>query len=114
MGPESSGDSFTAYIDGQPVEIGQPMQEITLDYAAAITAEAMGNLAADIDGVSITVEVAAEEVQKFFRAIELAAAVDFARVLEPAMAHRYLHTKKKRIRKKYEKRILVWFREVFL
>ena len=29
-----------------------------------------------------------------------------ARIFEPEMVHRYIHTKKKRTRKKYEKRIL--------
>ena len=44
--------------------------------------------------------------------MELAGAVWLARIFESELAHRYLHTKKKRTRKKYEKRILAWFREV--
>ena len=34
MGPENSGGPFVAYIDGQPVEIGQDLPEITPDYSA--------------------------------------------------------------------------------
>ena len=110
MGSENSGDSFAVYIDGQPVEIGQPLPEIAVDYSAA---DAMGNMATAMDSVSITMEVAAKGMQEFFRTIELASAVCVAQIFEPEMVHRYLHTKK-RIRKKYEKRILAWFREVFL
>ena len=59
-------------------------------------------------------EMAAEGIQEFFHAMVLAVAVRCAMVLESAMVYRYLHTKKKRIRKKYEKRIMAWYREVFL
>jgi len=119
MGPKNSGSQFVAYIDGQPVEIGQPLPEITPDYSmggvfAEEASAAMATASKVWADLSITIEVAAEGMQEFFRAIELDTAVHFARVLEPAMAHRYLHTKKKRTRKKYEKRIRAWFREVFL
>ena len=40
-------------------------------------------------------------------------AMHMARIFEPELVHRYRRTKKKRTRKKYEKRILAWFREVF-
>ena len=70
-------------------------------------------MAAAMASASMTVEVAAEGILEFFRAMELVSAVCVARTFEPEMVHRYLHTKKKRTRKKYEKRILAWFREVF-
>ncbi len=117
MGLENSGGPFVAYIDGQPVEIGQPLPEITPDYSAdGISAEeaskAMATASMAWADMSFTMEVAAEGLRGFFHAMELATAVWLARIFEPAMAHRYLHTKKKRTRKKYEKRILAWFREV--
>lgn len=46
-------------------------------------------------------------------ALEVAIAVRCAKTFRPALARRYLHTKKKRIRKKYEKRILTWYWGVF-
>ena len=119
MGHENNCRPFKVYIDGQPVEIGHHLPEITLDYSAGgISAEeasaAMAAVSKVWADVIVTVEVAAEGIQALFRAMELAIAVNAARMLEPAMAHRYLHAKKKRIRKKYEKRIRAWFREVFL
>lgn len=63
--------------------------------------------------VSITMEVAAENLRAFFYSMELALAVHLARIFKPELVRRYQHTKKKRTRKKYEKRILAWFREVF-
>ena len=96
--------------------------------SAADAADALATVSKAWADISITMEMAAEGIreffhamepaaegiQKFFNAIVLAVAVRCAMVLEPAMAHRYLHTKKKRIRKKYEKRIMAWYREVFL
>ena len=63
--------------------------------------------------VSITMEATAEGLRAFFCSLELAMAVHLARIFEPELVHRYRCTKKKRTRKKYEKRILAWFREVF-
>ena len=128
MGHESSGGPFVAYFDGQPVEMAQkPIQftvahledgEIVPDYSAGgvsaeDAAEAMAAASKAWADVSITMEVAAEGIREFARAMELASAVWLARIFEPETVHRYVHTKKKRTRKKYEKRILAWFREVF-
>ena len=118
MGPENNGGPMVAYIDGKPVEIGQDLPEITLDYSAGgvsaeDVAEAMATVSKAWADVSITMEVAVEGIQDFFHAVELASAVHLARIFEPDLARRYIHTKKKRTRKKYEKRILAWFREVF-
>ena len=114
MGPENNGGPMVAYIDGVGTVIGKPLSEITPDYleGGVSTAEAAESLAA-MSGVSMTMEVAVEEIQDFFHAVELASAVHLARIFEPDLARRYIHTKKKRTRKKYEKRILAWFREVF-
>ncbi len=113
MGPENSSGPMVAYIDGQPVDLDKPLPEITLGgISAEDAAEAMANASKAWAGVSITMEVAAEGIREFARAMELASAVWLARIFEPEMVHRYIHTKKKRTRKKYEKRILAWFREV--
>ena len=117
MGPENSGGPVVAYLDGQPVEIGKPLPEITPDYSeggvsAEDAAEAMATMSKAWADVSITMEVAAEGLRAFMYSLELAMAVNTARIFEPDLARRYIHTKKKRTRKKYEKRIMAWFREV--
>ena len=117
MGPENSGGPVVAYLDGQPVEIGQTIPEITPDYSAggvsaADAAEAMATVSKAWADVSITMEVAAEGLQEFFYYLELAGALHMARIFKPELARRYQNTKKKRTRKKYEKRIMAWFREV--
>lgn len=117
MGPENSGGTVVAYLDGQPVEIGQDLPEITPDYSAGgvsveDAAEAMATASKVWADVSITMEVAAEGLRAFMYSMELAMAVNTARIFEPDLARRYIHTKKKRTRKKYEKRIMAWFREV--
>lgn len=114
MGPENSDSVFTVYIDGKPAQyIGTAMPDFS---AGGVSAEedgvALATASTAWENLSMTIEVAAEDIRKFFNAAELAMAVWLARIFEPAMAHRYLHTKKKRIRKKYEKRIRAWFREV--
>ena len=117
MGPEHSGGPVVAYLDGRPVEIGQPLPEITPDYSAggvsaADAAEAMATVSKAWADVSITMEVAEEGLRAFMYSLELGMAVYLARTFEPDLARRYIHTKKKRTRKKYEKRIMAWFREV--
>ena len=114
MGPDSNSGPVVAYLDGQPVEIGHPLPEITPDYSAGgVTAEE-AVAAAEIWGdMSVTVEVAEENLRAFFYSTELALAVHLARIFKPELVRRYQHTKKKRTRKKYEKRILAWFGEVW-
>ena len=118
MGPDSNSRPMVAYIGGAGVVIGHPLPEITPDYSAGgVTAEeaaAAAERLAEIWGdMSVTVEVAAEGLRAFFYSLELAMAVHLARIFKPEQVRRYQHTKKKRTRKKYEKRILAWFREVF-
>ena len=118
MGPDSNSGTVVAYLDGKPVEIGHPMPEITPDYSAGgvsaeDAAEAMAAASKAWADVSITMEVAAEGLRAFMYSMGLAMAVHLARIFEPDLARRYIHTKKKRTRKKYEKRILAWFGEVW-
>ena len=112
MGPESDSGPVVAYINDQPVEIGHHLPVITLANSAEEASADMAAASSAWANLSMTIEVAAESIREFFNATELAMAVRLARIFEPAMAHRYLHTKKKRTRKKYEKRIRAWFREV--
>lgn len=118
MGHDSNGGPVVAYIDGQFIEIGHPLPEITPDYSAGgVTVEeakaAADRLAAIWGDMSVTVEVAAEGLRAFFYSMELAMAMNLARIFKPELIRRYQHTKKKRTRKKYEKRILAWFGEVW-
>ena len=113
MGPDSNSGPMVAYLDGQPVEIGTPLPEITPDYSAGgVTAEEAAAAAEIWGDMSVTVEVAEENLRAFFYSMELALALHLARIFKPELVRRYRHTKKKRTRKKYEKRIMAWFREV--
>ena len=46
--------------------------------------------------------------------IKIQEAMRWASVYDRPLAYRYRHTKKKRTRKKYAKRILAWYREEVL
>lgn len=136
MGEENNAAKTVAYIDGEPVEVaGEPMQftvahieggEIvpdTPDFSAGTVS--MEDLAAAIDtmknvwaAVTTTTEVAASAIRKcakqLVRAWEFQQAIAWAEVYNPRTAHFYRHTKKRRIRKKYAKRILAWYQEEVL
>ena len=76
MGPENSNGPMVAYIDGQPVDISQPLPEITPGgVSVEDAAEAMATAPTAWADVSITMEVAAEGIREFVRAMELASAV---------------------------------------
>lgn len=75
-------------------------------------------LAKAAEAVTVTFNVAAEAFGKWIRAIagavearhEMETALRWASVDNRQLYHRYHHTKKKRIRKKYAKRVLEWYR----
>lgn len=80
MGPDSSSGPVVEYIDGQPVEIGHPLPEITPDYTAGgVTVEeataAAERLAAAMGGIGMTIEVAAEGLRAFANSMEVAMAM---------------------------------------
>ncbi len=136
MGEESKATSTVAYIDGQPVEVtGEPMQftvahmedgEIVPDkpdfsaggVSAADLADAIDTVKNAWAAVTMTIEVAATAIRKIakqlVRAWEFQQAAEWAAVHNPRLVRFYQHTKKKRIRKKYAKRILAWYREEVL
>ena len=131
MGPDGKDTAQTAvYIDGQPVqyagEITLPEQVerpappllssmgLTMEQAGKV-AEAM---AEGFRAICIAIEEAAAAVTKIWGAIQAAEefrkALRWAEAANRPLAARYHHTKKKRIRKKYAKRILAWYREEIL
>ena len=83
MGPDSNSGPVVAYLDGQPVEIGRPLPEITPGHSPG-------------KWVTAAAAAAAAGLRAFFYSMELALAVYLARIFKPELAHRYLHTKKKR------------------
>lgn len=131
MGPDGKDTAQAAvYIDGQPVqyagEITPPEQVerpappllssmgLTMEQAGKV-AEAM---AEGFRAICIAIEEAAAAVTKIWGAIQAAEefrkALRWAEAANRPLAARYHRTKKKRIRKKYAKRILAWYREEIL
>lgn len=131
MGPDGKDTAQAAvYIDGQPVqyagEITLPEQVerpappilssmgLTMEQAGKV-AEAM---AEGFRAICIAIEEAAAAVTKIWGAIQAAEefrkALRWAEAVNRPLAARYHRTKKKRIRKKYAKRILAWYREEIL
>ena len=139
MGPdEKNTGPLAVYIDGQPVGtaygeipeislaeegpteavppavISGGSMTITLEQAS----EAMKSLAGAWDAICTTLEQAGKAVARvwavYWGALEFREAMRWASVYNRPLAYRYWHTKKKRTRKKYAKRILAWYREEVL
>lgn len=137
MGEDSKTKEMTAYIDGQPVDMAN-ISEITLPKASAVgcseilnpvtasgavmasispeQAEAMLKMWADFaDAAKATAAVITkawgEIAHVFALAWELKWATNWAEIHNPRLVRFYRHTKKRRTRKKYEKRILARYRE---
>ena len=131
LGPDGKDTAQAAvYIDGQPVQYAG---EITLPEqverpappllsSMGLTMEQAGKVAeAMVEGfraICIAIEEAAAAVTKIWGAIQAAEefrkALRWAEAANRPLAARYHRTKKKRIRKKYAKRILAWYREEIL
>ena len=129
MGPDGKGTAQAAvYIDGQPVQYAG---EITLperaerpappllasmgftmeqaNEAASYLAEAFRVFCEQLEEAAVTkIWGAIQAAEEFRKALRWAEAVN------RPLAARYHRTKKKRIRKKYAKRILAWYREEIL
>lgn len=141
MGPKESGTAQAAvYIDGQPVQYAGEitLPEITEDPEQAEHAEAppamtcggsmtitleraseaMKSLAGAWDAICTTLAAASRAVSKMWAAYlaaeEFRKALRWAEAANRPLAARYHRTKKKRIRKKYAKRILTWYWEEIL
>ena len=108
MGPKESGAAqVVAYIQRKGAK---PTAEKVAEAAETIKA-----LADEL--AVIWAEAAAamrNMVAAMVRAREMEKAIRWAEVANRPLAARYHRTKKKRIRKKYAKRILTWYREEIL
>ena len=92
------------------------LPEITVDpEKMATAAETLRKVR---DSIVTSFEVAAEAFGKWIQSVaaeveaqhEMETALRWARCYNPPLYNRYTHTKKKRTRKKYAKRILEWYR----
>lgn len=139
MGPdEKNTGPLAVYMDGQPVgtaygeiqEISMVAEEPTEDVPPAVisggsvtieleqASEAMKSLAGAWGAICTTIEQAGKALARVWaacrEALEFQEAMRWASVYNRPLAYRYRHTKKKRTRKKYAKRILAWYREEVL
>lgn len=140
MGEDGKPTNMVVYIDGQPVQYGgeialpeiTPGQEEPQKIAPVVNPDtgistemackAAMTLSQVWREVAITVDMLADEIIDWLKTVEAAgkAAEEFKKALRWAeaynrpLAYRYHHTKKKRTRKKYAKRILAWYREEIL
>lgn len=138
MGPDGKGTAqAAAYIDGQPVQYAGEitLPEITtapeqmesteappllasmgftveqFNEAARFMAEAFGIFC---DKLAEAARAMVDAWEAIRAAEEFRKALRWAEAANRPLAARYHHTKKKRIRKKYAKRILAWYREEIL
>lgn len=139
MGPdEKYNGPVTVYKDGQPMETAySEIPEISLAEegpmeavppamisggAMTITLERSREVMKSMGEVWETIRTSLAEavivVAKTWEAVRVAAefkeAMRWASVYNRNLVYRYRNTKKKRIRKKYAKRILAWYREEVL
>ena len=139
MGPdEKDTGPLTVYMDGRPVGIaGGEIPEISLTAEEPVEAvpsaafsggsvtitleqasEAMKSLAWAWDAICMAIDEAGKAMTRVWQAarvaLEFQEAMRWASVYNRPLAYRYRHTKKKRTRKKYAKRILAWYREEVL
>lgn len=122
MGEGEKNTEMVAYINGQPVELPPPevkMLEAEEPCQQIATMEDLRRAAEVVTavwhGFTITLEAAskvcADLWAKIRQAEELQTAIRWAEVFNRPLFNRYRHTKKRRIRKKYAKRILAWYQE---
>lgn len=128
MGEENKATEMVAYIGDKPVGICEEIPALTeLDPVAGTEAIAGGTVTAEklaevtetihaaFDALAPAFEQLARSLRRVATAIvlgyELQKAIQWAEVYNPKLAHIFHHTKKRRIRKKYAKRILAWYRE---
>lgn len=131
MGPDGKGTAQAAvYIDGQPVqyagEITLPEQVerpappllSSMGFTMEQANEAARYLAEAFrifyDQLAEAVRAVADAWGAIVAAEEFRKALRWAEAANKPLACRYHRTKKKRIRKKYAKRILAWYREEVL
>ena len=122
-------NGVAANIDGTPVEMaGDPVQftvthregeKIVLNITAAERARIAAEVLAEVAQLlSAMLEAAVAAIttfwEKYQTAVEFRKALRWAEAANRPLAVPYHRTKKKRVRKKYAKRILAWYREEVL
>ena len=119
MGEQNTSDA-AVYLDGKPLgaigelELSEPEPGVTAEQAT----EACRKLGEAWAKVTMTIEAMAPAFCRWIRKVaaeveakhEMEMALRWASVDNRPLYNRYRHTKKKRIRKKYAKRILEWYR----
>ena len=119
MGEQNTSDA-AVYLDGKPLgaigelELSEPEPGVTAEQAT----EACRKLGEAWAKVTMTIEAMAPAFCRWIRKVaaevaaqqEMETALRWASVDNRPLYNRYRHTKKKRIRKKYAKRILEWYR----
>lgn len=117
---EQNTSAAAVYLDGKPLgaigelELSEPEPGVTAEQAT----EACRKLGEAWAQVTMTIEAMAPAFCRWIRKVaaeveakhEMEMALRWASVDNRPLYNRYRHTKKKRIRKKYAKRILEWYR----
>ena len=117
---EQNTSAAAVYLDGKPLgaigelELSEPEPGVTAEQAT----EACRKLGEAWAKVTMTIEAMAPAFCRWIRKVaaeveakhEMEMALRWASVDNRPLYNRYRHTKKKRIRKKYAKRILEWYR----
>lgn len=117
---EQNTSAAAVYLDGKPLgaieelELSEPEPGVTAEQAA----EACRKLGEAWAQATMTIEAVAPAFCRWIRKVaaevaaqqEMEMALRWASVDNRLLYNRYRHTKKKRIRKKYAKRILEWYR----
>lgn len=117
---EQNTSAAAVYLDGKPLgAIGElELSELEPGVTAEQATEACRKLGEAWAKVTMTIETMAPAFCRWIRKVaaeveakhEMETALRWASVDNRPLYNRYRHTKKKRIRKKYAKRILEWYR----
>lgn len=117
---EQNTSAAAVYLDGKPLgAIGElELSELEPGVTAEQATEACRKLGEAWAKVTMTIEAMAPAFCRWIRKVaaeveakhEIETALRWASVDNRPLYNRYRHTKKKRIRKKYAKRILEWYR----
>ena len=117
---EQNTSAAAVYLDGKPLgAIGElELSELEPGVTAEQATEACRKLGEAWAKVTMTIEAMAPAFCRWIRKVaaeveakhEMETALRWASVDNRPLYNRYRHTKKKRIRKKYAKRIVEWYR----
>ena len=117
---EQNTSAAAVYLDGKPLgAIGElELSELEPGVTAEQATEACRKLGEAWAQATMTIEAVAPAFCRWIRKVaaevaaqqEMETALRWASVDNRPLYNRYRHTKKKRIRKKYAKRILEWYR----